>query len=325
MTDEKDENKDEHTSDPNLLEPYRYINAIPGKDIRGKLIDCFQLWLHVPEEQDIEKESTILKDIKQIIADLHNASLLIDDVEDNSKMRRGVPVAHSIFGVPSVLNCANYVYFFALERCYKLNNSSAMQVFVMEMLNLHRGQGHDILWRDTSTCPTEEEYCNMVLDKTGGLFRLAVGLMQAFATENKTINYTPLLNKLSLYFQIRDDLINLADPEYMKNKSFCEDLTEGKYSFPILHCIKKEMEDGDTRLSSILKQRTDDPDVKKYAQLLMRNAGSLEYARDKCIVLHDEIVVLIDGFGGNNSLLKVMEFLQKDVEKLKDTVKPLTP
>jgi len=145
MTDEKDENKDEHTSDPNLLEPYRYINAIPGKDIRGKLIDCFQLWLHVPEEQDIEKESTILKDIKQIIADLHNASLLIDDVEDNSKMRRGVPVAHSIFGVPSVLNCANYVYFFALERCYKLNNSSAMQVFVMEMLNLHRGQGHDIL------------------------------------------------------------------------------------------------------------------------------------------------------------------------------------
>ena len=149
MTDETDETPspqhDEHTTDPNLLEPYRYINAIPGKDIRGKLIDCFQLWLHVPEEKD--ESTTILKDIKQIIADLHNASLLIDDVEDSSTLRRGIPVAHSIFGIPSVLNCANYVYFFALERCYKLNNSNAMQVFVMEMLNLHRGQGHDIMVR----------------------------------------------------------------------------------------------------------------------------------------------------------------------------------
>ena len=165
----------------------------------------------------------------------------------------------------------------------------------------------------------------MVLDKTGGLFRLAVGLMQAFATKNQTINYAPLLNKLSLYFQIRDDLINLADTEYMKNKSFCEDLTEGKYSFPIIHCIKKEMENGDTRLCSILKQRNDDREVKKYAQVLMRNSGSLEYARDKCIALYDEIIILIDGLGENIPLLKVMEFLQKDVDKLKDEVKPLLP
>lgn len=48
----------------------------------------------------------------------------------------------------------------------------------------------------------------MVLDKTGGLFRLAVGLMQAFS-ENKT-DYTPLLNSLGLYFQIRDDYVNIS-------------------------------------------------------------------------------------------------------------------
>lgn len=51
-------------------------------------------------------------------------------------------------------------------------------------------------------------YQNMVIDKTGGLFRLAVGLMQAFS-ENKT-DYTVLLNLLGLYFQIRDDYINIS-------------------------------------------------------------------------------------------------------------------
>lgn len=111
----------QHAVDKTLIEPYHYMNSTPGKDVRGKLIDCFQLWLNVPE-------LTVLNEIKKIVADLHNASLLIDDIEDNSKLRRGVPVAHSIFGVPSVINTANYVYFLALERCLGLGNDDAMNV-----------------------------------------------------------------------------------------------------------------------------------------------------------------------------------------------------
>ena len=72
---------------------------------------------------------------------------MIDDIEDNSKLRRGVPVAHSIFGIPTVINGANYAYFLALEKCHALKNPEAMNVFVGELLNLHRGQGHDILVR----------------------------------------------------------------------------------------------------------------------------------------------------------------------------------
>lgn len=47
--------------------------------------------------------------------------------------------------------------------------------------------------------------------------------MQAFSDDRRC--YTPLLDNLALYFQIRDDLINLSSAEYMKGKSFCEDLT----------------------------------------------------------------------------------------------------
>jgi geranylgeranyl diphosphate synthase type 3 len=209
-----------HQSDASLLEAFRYINSVPGKDVRGQLIDCFQIWFEVESPE-------ILESIKDIVGDLHNASLLVDDIEDNSKLRRGNPVAHCIFGIPTVINCANYVYFLALEKCHALDNPAAMQVFVGELLNLHRGQGHDIAWRDAIRCPTEEDYLIMVQDKTGGLFRLAVGLMQAFATQHKDTDFSNLVNNLAMYFQIRDDFINLADEEYMKSKSFCEDFSEG--------------------------------------------------------------------------------------------------
>ena len=144
-----------HERDDAVLEPMNYLSGIPGKDIRGQLIDCIQQWLKIPEERVV--------DIKEIITDLHNASLLVDDIEDNSKMRRGMPVAHSIFGIPSTMNCANYVYFLALEKCHSLDNPSAISIFVQELLNLHRGQGQDILWREQCKCPTEEQYMQVTL------------------------------------------------------------------------------------------------------------------------------------------------------------------
>mmetsp|Transcript_23028 Transcript_23028/g.32238 ORF Transcript_23028/g.32238 Transcript_23028/m.32238 type:complete len:363 (+) Transcript_23028:79-1167(+) len=303
-----------HKPDPALLEAYRYINEIPGKNVRGKLVDCFQLWLQV-EDPDV------LQKIKDIIGDLHNASLLVDDIEDNSKLRRGIPVAHSIFGIPAVINTANYVYFIALEKCHALQNPKAMEVFVGELLNLHRGQGHDIAWRDNVECPTEEEYCHMVKDKTGGLFRLAVGLMKSFATQNLDTDLTPLVDNLGLYFQIRDDFINLADEEYMKSKSFCEDLSEGKFSFPIIHCVRQSRGENGVnggsegqRLLHILKQRTEDVDLKRYAQSLMRDAGSLEYTRQFCKQIKDEIETQIESLGGNKPLWQLVQYLDVQLE-----------
>ena len=51
-------------------------------------------------------------------------------------------------------------------------------------------------------------------------------------------NKFPFSFNLGLYFQIRDDYCNLSLKEYSENKSFCEDLTEGKFSFPIIHAIQ---------------------------------------------------------------------------------------
>jgi geranylgeranyl diphosphate synthase type 3 len=298
-----------HSPPSHLLEPYYYINSNPGKDVRGALIDCFQTWFQI-------QDFNAIRVIKDIIADLHNASLLIDDIEDNSKLRRGQPVAHLIYGVAPVINCANYVYFLALQKCHSLHNNQATQIFIQELLNLHRGQGLDIWWRDHNICPTEEEYKSMVVDKTGGLFRLAVGLLQSFATCHPNTDFGPLVNHLGLFFQIRDDLINLADVEYFKSKSFCEDLTEGKFSFPVIHCIRTNTEGRGSRLQSILKQKTEDLDVKRYAQKLMRDSKSLQYTWEQCNNLYEEIVIIVKELGGNEPLMHLLQRLKVQVEKL---------
>ncbi|CAM9538121.1 unnamed protein product, partial [Laminaria digitata] len=288
------------------MEPFHYINQVPGKDFRGKLIDAFQVWLSIPADK--------IDAIKEVVGMLHNASLLVDDIEDNSKLRRGVPVAHSIYGVASTINTANYVYFQAslLRGRPDFLNSKALEAFVEEQLNLHRGQGRDILWRDSNRCPTEEEYESMVLDKTGGLLRLAVGLMQAFSDDRRC--YTPLLDQLALYFQIRDDLINLTSTEYMKGKSFCEDLTEGKFSFPIIHCVRAKPTDH--RLLNILKQRTEDVDVKKHALQWMKHTRSFVYTRDRLLSLKTSIASEIASLGGHLGLSRLIEGLDRQLEGL---------
>lgn len=62
-------------------------------------------------------------------------------MEDDSDLRRGVPVAHKIYGIAQTVNCANYVYFLALNEIIKLGNSKMVDIYTEELINLHRGQG----------------------------------------------------------------------------------------------------------------------------------------------------------------------------------------
>ena len=117
----------------------------------------------------------------------------------------------------------------------------ATKVYTEQLLELHRGQGMEIFWRDNFQCPEVAEYKLMTIRKTGGLFMLAIRLMLLFSDNKK--DFTKLTAILGLYFQIRDDYCNLSLKEYSENKSFCEDLTEGKFSFPIIHAIQVQKED----------------------------------------------------------------------------------
>ncbi|KAG7409643.1 Geranylgeranyl pyrophosphate synthase atmG [Fusarium oxysporum f. sp. rapae] len=262
------------------------------------MISAFNQWLKIPEDK--------LNVIKRIIMLLHNASLLIDDIQDSSKLRRGLPVSHSIFGVAQTINAANYAFFLAQQELPKLGDALAFEIFTEELLHLHRGQGMDIYWRDASICPTEEEYFTMVSNKTGGLFRLAVKLMQLASESDK--DYVPLVNVLGVIFQIRDDYLNLQSGKYAKNKGFGEDLTEGKFSFPIIHSIRSNP--ANIQLSSILKQRTTDIDVKLFAVGYIESAGSFEHCRRKLVELTAEARAMMENIAdGRSEDIEVMNQL----------------
>ena len=142
-----------------LLEPFAYLLQVPGKNVRKKLLHAFNAWLDIPQDK--------VREIGEIVQILHNASLLLDDIQDNSVLRRGIPVAHKIYGEASVINAANYVMFIGLERVLKLGHERAVHVYSEQMLELHRGQGMEIYWRDNFQCPSEEEYKQMTIRKTG--------------------------------------------------------------------------------------------------------------------------------------------------------------
>lgn len=205
----------------------------------------------------------------------------IDDIQDSSTLRRGVPVAHSIFGVVQIINLANYAYFVAQRELTNLTNPLSFSIYTEELIHLHRGQGMELHWRDTMQCPSEVEYIEMALDKTGGLSRLAIRLMQAESASGT--DYVPLVETLGLLFQIRNDYQNLQSDTYSTNKGFCEDIGEGKFSYPIIHSIRSRP--GDLRLLSILKQRSEDITVRKYAVEYIDSTGSFDYCERKIISL----------------------------------------
>lgn len=287
-----------------LLGPFDYMVGHPGKDIRSQCIAAFNAWLMVPEQS--------LSIITKVVGMLHTASLLIDDVEDSSVLRRGVPVAHNIFGHAQTINSANYVYFLALQELFKLNNPAAIQIYTEELLNLHRGQGMDLFWRDTLTCPSEDDYLEMVSNKTGGLFRLAIKLMQAESTSG--MDCVPLVNTIGLLFQILDDYKNLSDTTYTANKGLCEDLTEGKFSFPVIHSIRTDPTN--LVLINILKQKTTDDEVKRYAMSYMEKTGSFSYTRRILRALTKKALALVDELDGvqgkGDKIRTILEMMKVD-------------
>jgi geranylgeranyl diphosphate synthase type 3 len=326
-----------HDPDSESLLPWRYLMAIPGKNVRDGLIDAFNIWLQV--------DAPVLAELKDIVGYLHTASLMVDDIEDGSITRRGIPCAHRVFGVDNVINSANYVYMLALQKTLGLQSPRCVEIFTQEMLNLHRGQGRDIWWRNQERVPTQDEYIDMVVDKTGGLFRMAIRMMGALSPRLKggvenvfrisqniretiaecesVLPYETLSNLLGAYFQIRDDVLNLASPEFHKTKGFCDDVQEGKLSFPLIHCIEtlraQEMCGYGAAahfrlvLREILNQRSHDVRMKKLALRIICLTSSVEYTIWRLDLLAKRILDIISDLGGNPPLSGLINTLHWDL------------
>ncbi|GKT67041.1 geranylgeranyl pyrophosphate synthetase [Colletotrichum tofieldiae] len=216
--------------------PADYISSMPSKGVRSALIDALNSWLHVPP--------TTIKTITSVVDALHNASLILDDLEDNSPLRRGLPAAHVIFGQAQSINSANFMFVRAVQKVAQSLSAAALTAVLEELEGLYLGQSWDLYWKHNLACPSEAEYVNMIDHKTGGMFRMLLRVMQAegavAGTSTSQVDFERLTLLFGRFFQIRDDYMNFGD--YAAQKGLCEDLDEGKFSYPIIYCLSNHPE-----------------------------------------------------------------------------------
>ncbi|KAH8194085.1 hypothetical protein TruAng_011748 [Truncatella angustata] len=267
---------DSHILSSDVIEaPALYIESLPGKKIRDKLADSLNVWLGI--------EAGGLYQIKHIIGLLHNASLILDDVEDGSAVRRGRPSAHMVFGTPQAINSAGYQINLATKEILKLGDIQCIKSFSEEMEKLYVGQGHDLFWTFNTHRPTVNEYISMVDNKTGALFKMLVSLMEtkSHATSSSTWDLKLLVTLLGRYFQIRDDYMNLTSKEYTDQKGFCDDLDEGKFSLPLIYAYQNASDVDSSILNHVLLQRHKSDAMsltQKHLMLdIIKKTGSLRY------------------------------------------------
>nr|XP_026492749.1 geranylgeranyl pyrophosphate synthase-like [Vanessa tameamea] len=290
-----------------LLSPHTYLLQISRKQLRVKSAMAFNHWLQVPYEK--------MKAIVDTVNSIHVGSLLIDDIQDDARVRRGLPAAYFVYGVPLVINTSLHVFFAGMVKAAKLCPKGD-QLVAKNALDACRGQGIEIYWRDRFVCPTEEQYRRMVELKTGGFFMMALCMIQSLS-ENKT-DYSHFALLLAYYFQIRDDYCNISqqealeewpgaeDKQVCKDDSFCEDITEGKFTLMIIHAMRTAASD---QIMNILRQRTRDVNLKKYFVSLLENAGSLKYTEDVLTELDRKLRAEVARFGGNPMMDAVIDEL----------------
>ncbi|KAL4994894.1 isoprenoid synthase domain-containing protein [Aspergillus recurvatus] len=267
-----------------LLGPAEYISSLPSKGVREAFIDGLNVWLVLPDHR--------VNQLKGIARTLHNASLMLDDIEDHSPLRRGRPATHMVFGAEQTINSANYLLIDAMQKVRELGDPECMDIYIEEIRNLFVGQSFDLYWTRQGECPSEEEYLAMVRQKTGGLFRLLTRLMVQIAPVQKGLDeqLPSLSDTLGEFFQIRDDYKNLCS-EYTGQKGFCEDLDECKFSFPLIHALRTQPKN--VQLRGILQQSRSagglDVPLKEMVLQHLRNAGTLEYTEKKMRELMERI------------------------------------
>jgi geranylgeranyl diphosphate synthase, type I len=231
-------------------------------------------------------------DFSVLIELVHNGSLMVDDIEDSSDLRRGQPCVHKRFGIDIAINAANAMYYLPLLSFLENRHLAdaetmlkAYETYSQELINIHLGQGMDISWHrglaDADNI-SEAQYLQMCAYKTGTLSRLSAKLAAIFchADAELTDRLGLLAESLGIGFQIQDDILNLT-ADSGKNQ-FTEayvgsDITEGKRTLMVIHTLTHG-KNGD-RLLELLNQHTRQREAIGEAIEILQANGSVDYAR----------------------------------------------
>jgi octaprenyl-diphosphate synthase len=222
-----------------------------------------------------------------IIEFAHNATLIHDDIEDDSEERRGKPALHKIYGVDTAINSGSFLYFLSLSCIESYTGKNKEQIYKIwgrYLRGMHLGQAIDISWhRKVSFIPTIDEYFLMCGLKTGSLARCAaeLGAYTAGASEETARKLGDAAEKLGIGFQILDDVKNLTTG--IPGKKRGDDVVEGKKSLPVLLFLTRYPEKRDRVFYCFHAAKINGTAVPEVEELihLLSQAGVLAEAEKK--------------------------------------------
>jgi geranylgeranyl diphosphate synthase type I len=235
----------------------------------------------------------------------HNFTLIHDDIEDNSLLRRGVPCLHVKYGLPLAINAGDGLFMTVWKEALKIESKFAQERLLEAFTKVLEGQAIELGWyRDNNWDVDEKDYFKMVEGKTAALIGCACELGAYLGNADKKT-----IKKLSDFgigigvgFQIIDDVLNIIGDEKKYGKEIGGDIAEGKRTLMTIRALKNLDEKKSEQLKEILKKKEKTNEEIKKAIELLKESGAVESAKKTA----DEKI---------NSALKNLEVLNESKEK----------
>lgn len=211
-----------------------------------------------------------------IIEFIHTATLLHDDVVDNSDMRRGRETANSIWGNEASVLVGDFLYTRSFEMMVEMGSMRLMKVLSHTTNVIAEGEVLQLLnCNDAST--TEERYLEVIHHKTAKLFE-AAGLLGAVITESSAEVEQAMASyamHLGSAFQLVDDLLDYSESSETIGKNIGDDLAEGKPTLPLIYA----MQHGTTAQAAIVKEAIEKGQRDKINEIIaiIESTGAIGY------------------------------------------------
>ena len=252
-----------------------------------------------------------------LIEMLHVATLIHDDIVDDSSMRRGWPSVKSIWKNKISLLLGDYIFSQALSNMIQLRSFDALEVLSNTANRLSEGE---LLQMERSKTKKMDEptYLKMVSDKTASLFSASseIGAITVDASNKERKALKVFGEKLGIAFQIKDDLFDVLGNQDGLGKPTGFDVKKNIITLPLIHLMSNV---------SVLERKSIISRMKYYAkkrdlnsvEAMMRTSGSIEYAEKHMIRISDEAIAELDIFKDSDVKKSLILLVKYNLERLK--------
>lgn len=258
-----------HSQVPLVGQVTQYIIGAGGKRLRPALLLLMAGALEVQGPQRLT--------LAAVVEFIHTATLLHDDVVDESTLRRGRATANQAFGNPASVLVGDFLYSRAFQMMVDVNDMRVMQVLADATNVIAEGEVLQLV-QIRNTAMTEDDYLQVIRSKTAKLFEASARLPALLAHASEDLESACALfgQALGTAFQVVDDALDYSGDAAAMGKNLGDDLREGKVTLPLICTLQRVADDERELLENAIREG----DVSQLPRLLalIRDSGGLSAA-----------------------------------------------